>query len=311
MKKIAFIVGSAGQDGSYLSKFLIDKGYAVVGIDEKYVKIVDGKNFKQINIKNFNEVRKLVNKFKPVEIYYLAAFHNSSEDKLINMGDLLKKSYDVNVFSFINFLEAVRLHSPSTKVFYASSCLIFGNSERKTQNEVTPYLPNNAYAITKTDGLLIGRLYRNDFKLFVATGILYNHESALRPKNFLSMKIAKAAKNIKQGKQKELVVGDLSAEVDWGYAPDYVEAMWLSLQHNTPEEFIIATGIKHSVKDFVQLAFLQAGLNWKKYVTEKSEVLTRTRKPLVGDNSKIKKALGWEPKVSFEEMIKLLMKEKL
>lgn len=311
MKKTAFIVGGAGQDGSYLSKLLVRKGYTVIGIDIKSTKVYGGKKLKQVNINNFREVKALTQKFKPHEIYYLAAFHHSSEEKPISTKELFKKSYDVNVFGFINFLEAVRLFSPSTKVFYASSCLIFGESLNPTQNENTPFIPNNIYAVTKADGLLIGRLYRKDFGLFVSTGILYNHESVLRPKKFLSMKIVNAVKNIKQGNQKELVVGNLSAEVDWGYAPDFVEAMWLILQHHIPDEYIVATGIKHSVKEFVKLAFLEAGLDWRKYVKENSNVLTRNRKTLVGDYSKIKNELGWRPKVSFEEMVKLLIKENI
>lgn len=307
MNKVAFVIGSGGQDGTYLTEFLARKKYTVIGIEKNLVTI-NKKKLRPVNIANFKEVEKLVKKYKPSEIYYVAAFHNSSEDKLLEMRELLEVSYEVNVFGLINFLEAIRLHSSSTKLFYASSCLIFGNTPTETQNEETPYLPNNPYAISKTDGLLISRMYRNDFKLFVSVGILYNHESLLRPKKFLSMKIADSVKQIKEGKQKELVLGSLSAEVDWGYAPDYVEAMWLSLQHSTPEEFIISTGIKHSVKEFVQLAFSEVGLDYKKFVKEKAGVLTRTRKPLVGNNSKIKKLLGWKPKVTFEEMVSILVK---
>lgn len=312
MRKSALVVGCDGQDGRIAVKLLDEKGYHVLGISKTPEKTSSPRGFKRVavDITSFNEVSRLIKKERPEEIYYLAAFHHSSQDKKIDNISLLTKSFRVNVLSLLNFLEAVRLFSPSSKLFYASSSLIFGEAKAAAQNEETKFNPETIYGITKADGIFLCRMYRKQYGVFAATGILYNHESTFRKEKFLSQKIVTTALRIKKGKSKSLVLGDLKAEVDWGYAPDYVRAMYKILQLEEPDDFVIATGKKHSVLYFAQTVFNMLGLDWKKYVKEESEILTRKRASLVGDARKLRASTGWEPKTSFEEMVKILINAK-
>lgn len=307
MKKKAIIVGSSGQDGKIACDFLRGLGYGFIGLDNKKFTAINIGWKKKVDISKKEEVFELIKKIKPDEIYYFAAFHQSSQDKKISDQELFEESYKTNVFSLINFLEGIKRYSHKTKLFYASSSLIFGDCKKTRQNEETPFGPDTIYGITKLDGLLACRYYRENYKLFVSVGILYNHESVYRQDNFISKKIIQSALNIKNGKQKELIVGDLNAEVDWGYAPDYVEAMNRILKAKVPGEFVISSGKKHSVLDFIKIAFRHAGLDWKKYVREDKKILTRKRKTLVGDSRKLKNKTGWKPKTSFENMITDIM----
>lgn len=307
----AIIIGSNGQDGKLLFAYLKKKKYNIVGIDKKSI-ITNGSGWKKnIDITDKNQVFNLVKKFIPDEIYYLAAFHHSSQDKKIDNLVLIAESYKINVLAFGYFLEAVRSHSPLSRIFYASSCLVFGETNFKKQTELTPYNPDTIYGITKFDGMLLGRMYRKKFGLFVSSGIFYNHESFYREEKFVSKKIIATAVNIKNGLKKELVVGDLEATIDWGYAPDFVEAVYKILQVKNPDEFIISSGEKHTVKEFVEKTFGQLKLDWKKYVREDRSILTRRRVILFGDNRKIKKIIKWQPKTGFEKMIKLMVAQEL
>ena len=309
MRKKAIIVGCQGQDGTLLSEFLAKKDYEVIGIDLGVIKSNIGKWTKEsFNICCFEDVNKLVSFIKPDEVYYLAAYHHSSEDKEFSISDLLEKSYQINVYGLVNFLEAIKENSLKTKIFYASSSLVFGDSAKNPQTEETPLNPSCIYGVTKVSAMHLCGFYREKFSMFISIGVLYNHESHLRKENFISQKIISSVKRIKEGLQDELVIGDLNAETDWGYAGDYVEAMWRILQIDVPETFIVATGKTHRVLDWIRLAFEKVGLNWEQYVREDSSLLKRKKAILVGDGSKLFRYTGWEPKTSFEEMVSLMMK---
>ena len=306
-KKKALIVGVNGQDGKLLFKLLSDFGYAIIGLDKNGLKTnnVIWKN--KINISNQNQVFLLIKKFKPDEIYYLAAYHFSSQDKRGDIYQELRQSYEINVLAFLNFLEGIRLFSAKTKIFYAGSSLLFGNAPTKIQTEKTAFKPTGAYGLSKEGGANLCRLYREKYNIFAAVGIMYNHESRYRTDNFLSMKIIRGAKNIAAGKQKELIIGNLKATVDWGYAPDYVLAMKLILNLKKADDFIIATGQAHTVLDFVKITFKNFGLDWKKYVREDKKIIGEKRNVLIGDARKLKMTTGWKPSVSFPKMIEKII----
>lgn len=304
MKKSAVIVGSHGQDGRLVFDSLSEKGYSVIGLDKGVVKTTVSEWDTSVDITDKDAVFEFLKKTQPDEVYYLAAFHHSSEDQEIDETELFERSYAVHVFSYLNFLQGIRLYSTKTRIFYAASSLIFGEADTEVQDETTPFQPNSAYGITKLDGLMLSRYYREKYGVFAAVGIFYNHESEYRSGKFISMKIVEAAVNIKKGVQSELVIGDLAAEVDWGYAPDYIDASYRILQLESADEYIIATGQKHSVQELAAVVFGYLGLDWKQYVRENKSVLTRRRKPMVGNPEKLKQATGWQPKIGFDEMIR-------
>ncbi len=305
MKK-AVIMGCNGQDGRIAFGFLSSRNFDVIGIDRGVVKCSSG-NY-TVDITVFDDVARLIRDFKPDEVYYFAAYHHSSEDKTSeDTVTLFHDSYRINVQALLHVLEGVRRFSPKTRLFYAGSSLLFGDAEEDIQNETTPFNPDTIYGITKLDGVLSCRYYHKNYGVFASTGIFYNHESPYRTENFISKKIIKGALDIKQGRKDKLVLGDLQARVDWGYAPDYVDAAHRILQLDEPGEFIIATGKLHTVLDFVTITFGYLGLNWKDHVVENKDILTRTRKPLAGNPSRLVKVTGWQPTVDFNEMIRLLL----
>lgn len=305
--KKALIIGVNGQDGKIAFNYLSDLGYEIIGVDRDSVKTFKIKWNKKVDITNKNEVFELIKKVKPEEVYYLAAYHHSSQDEKIDFYDDLRLSYEINVLAFINFLEAIRLYSLKTKIFYASSSLIFGNCKDKLQNEKTPYNPNSPYGLTKMEGLMLCRLYREKYNVFAVAGILYNHESEYRTENFISMKIIKSAINIKKGTQAKLIVGDLGATVDWGYAYDYVKAMKSILSLKKADDFIIATGKAHTVLDFMRITFNYLDLDWKKYVSENKSIIKEKKSSLIGSSKKLRSKTGWKPSLSFPAMIKKII----
>ncbi|MCM8794742.1 MAG: GDP-mannose 4,6-dehydratase [Candidatus Omnitrophica bacterium] len=260
------------------------------------------------DITRYQEVENLLRDFHPDEIYYLAGYHHSSEG--LPNGDILQlyqRSHEIHVSSLIHFLEGMRLRCPAARLFYAASSLIFANGPGGIQNEQTPLNPKGVYGITKAAGLLMCREYRTAHHLFVSTGILYNHESPLRRDDFISKKIVLAAIAAEKGRTTPLEIGNLEAETDWGYAPDYVDAMHRILLLPAADEFIIATGEKHSVLDFVKAAFAAVGIDWKGRVVEKPGLLQRKSPVLIGDSGKLRRATGWKPSVTFEEMVRALI----
>ena len=201
----------------------------------------------------------------------------------------------------------MRLHAPKARLFYAASSLCFGDATESPQTESTPLAPRCVYGITKTAGVQCCRLYRQTHGLYALSGFLYNHESPLRPEKFVTQKIVRAAKAIARGEQSELILGDLSARIDWGWAPDYADAMTRTLRLPEARDFVIATGETHSVRDFVEIAFTRVGLDWQNYVKENTVLLQRRNAPLVGDASLLRQLTGWKPMVTFPEMIDLLL----
>ena len=307
----AIIVGATGQDGTFLYHHLEEKKYSLLGIGRRKVitNIKDWDGPRTCDICNFEEVIRIVQELQPDEIYHLAAVHHSSQDPVTEPVNLLHQSYDVNVVSLFNFLEAIRQFSPHTKLFYAASSHIFGKPTDEPQDENTLINPLAIYGITKASGMYLCRMYRSVHHVFASVGILYNHESWLRGEQFVSQKIVKGAINCQKNPQNRVILGDLAVEVDWGFAPDYVDAIHRIVLHTEADDFIIATGEKHTVEEFVSIAFDTLGLDWREYVEERKEIITRTTAALVGNPAKLMRITGWKRSITFSDMVKLLVEK--
>lgn len=310
--KTALIIGHTGQDGTYLKEFLLEKGYSIVGLSTKEI----FSNLKSQpafgNIADPHYADNLIKEVAPNEVYYLAAVHQSSVDKKLDDFDLFQKSFSTNVLSLLNVLNAIKNQQPDCRLFYAASSHIFGNTSTEIQDEQTPIDPNCIYGITKTAGINLCNFYKTNHNLFTSIGIFYNHESPLRSSKFVSKKIVETAIAIKRNTQNELILGNLSATIDWGYAPDYVEAAYKILQADKGDDFIIASGELHTVKDFVKEVFNLLDLDWTKYVREDSSIITKqNKKKLLGNFGKLNKTTGWKPSVTFKELIKILVESEL
>jgi GDPmannose 4,6-dehydratase len=318
MKKV-LITGIDGQDGSYLSEFLLDKGYQVHGIVRR-VAIEDPEHhlwrIKHIlnrikiypgSLESYASIFKVVEKIKPHECYHLAAqsfVSYSFEDEFSTINT------NINGTHFV--LSALKEKAPKCRFYFAASSEMFGIAKESPQNENTPFHPRSPYGISKTAGFYLTQNYREAYGLYACNGICFNHESPRRGYEFVTRKITNAVAKIKLGIAKELKLGNLEAKRDWGFAGDYVRAMWLMLQQNKPDDYVIATGETHSVEEFVKLAFSCGGLNWKKYVVENKELYRPAEVlELKGDFSKAKKKLGWQPKVKFEELVRMMVDEDL
>ena len=333
MKK-ALITGVTGQDGSYLSEFLLEKGYDVHGVirrssvdfRERIAHLEDNEHF-HLHYGDLGDsisLVKLINEVKPDEIYNLAA-----QSHVQVSFDVPEFTADIDAVGVLRILEAVRICglTKSCKIYQASTSELYGRVEEVPQNENTPFHPYSPYAVAKQYGFWIVKEYREAYDMFCCSGILFNHESERRGETFVTRKITLAASRIAQGKQDKLYLGNLDSLRDWGYAKDYVECMWLILQHDTPDDFVIATGEQHSVREFATLAFKYAGIDveWQgKGIDEKGinkatgevivEVSPDFYRPtdvvnLWGDPSKAKKELSWNPtKTSFEELVELMVK---
>jgi GDPmannose 4,6-dehydratase len=328
--KTALITGVNGQDGSYLSELLLGKGYAVYGLDRRKAlagldnleNILRTDNFHIVDGDMLEESRlnEIIRELKPDEIYNLAAqsFVPSSWTNPIF-------TCNVNALGVLRMLEAIRIYSPSSKFYQASSSEIFGKVTEAPQHELTCHYPRSPYGCSKSFGFNITRNYRESYGLFACNGILFNHESERRGLQFVTRKITRTIAEIKLGMSEKLTLGNLDAKRDWGYSPDYVRAMWMMLQHNKADDYIIASGQEHTVREFVDLAFGEIGvkLRWKGQGTEEKGIDEKTGKTLVavskkffrpaevdilkGDASKAKRILKWKPEVSFEEMIKRMV----
>ncbi|MBI3501279.1 MAG: GDP-mannose 4,6-dehydratase [Bacteroidetes bacterium] len=310
--KRAIIVGHTGQDGTYLYNLLKEKKYSLIGISGSSVSSEGSLAFNKVDICNPKQVSPVIKNFLPDEIYFLAAVHQSSADKEIEDGELFQKSCDVNVKAYINFLESVRLNSPKTKIFYAASSHIFGSPANFPQDENTPINPNCVYGITKTAGFHASHFYRESHSIFASVGIFYNHESPLRESKYVSKKIVETAVAIKKNKKSELELGNIESQIDWGYAPDYMEAAYQMMQINHPDDFVISSGELHSIKNFVEAVFTYLELDWKKYIKINPLLITKKQKKnLFGNNNKICEVAGWKPKVNFNSMVKILVDEEL
>lgn len=307
----ALITGINGQDGSYLSEFLLEKGYDVFGIikrnsvtESQFTRIDHIRKSLNLFYADVTDLSSLIHVIKdvqPDEIYNLAA---QSHVRVSFDQPLL--TAQVTGIGTINVLEAVRLHKHDAKVYQASSSEMFGNSVEPDgfQRETTKMNPASPYACAKVFAYHTCRNYRNAYNLFVSNGILFNHESPRRGTNFVTNKVCKEAVRIKYGLQEKMQLGNLESKRDWGHAKDYVRAMWMILQHNEPDDFVCATGICHSVQDLVEYVFGRLDLDWKKYV-EISERLMRPEEVhgLKGDSTKMREAIGWKPEYTFETML--------
>jgi GDPmannose 4,6-dehydratase len=310
-KKTALITGITGQDGSYLAEFLLSKGYHVVGM----VRRSSTENFARIeHLTNKIELRQgdlldqlslisLIKDVKPVELYNLAAqsFVPTSWEQPVLTGEF-------TAMGVTKLLEAVRLVDPSIRFYQASSSEMYGKVRETPQSEETPFYPRSPYGVAKVYGHYITVNYRESYDLFAVSGILFNHESPRRGLEFVTHKITDAVARIKLGLATDLRLGNLDAKRDWGFAGDYVKAMWLMLQQETPDDYVIATGKTHSVRDCVQVAFNRVGLDWEKYVVIDPKFMRPAEVDLlIGDYGKAKRQLGWEPEVSFEQMIAMMV----
>ncbi|MHA1833614.1 MAG: GDP-mannose 4,6-dehydratase [Candidatus Baldrarchaeia archaeon] len=317
MKK-ALITGITGQDGAYLAKFLLDKGYEVYGTYRRlstpnfwrlqYLGIFEKVNLIPMELSDTTSIFEAIKTSEPDEVYHLAAqsFVGASFENPIATGD-------VTGLGVARILEAIRQINPKIKFYQASTSELYGNSKingRLTDNDT--YRPASPYAAAKLYGYLITKIYREAYGIFAVNGILFNHESPLRGLEFVTRKISNTVAKIALGLEKELQLGNLDAKRDWGYAPEYCESMWLMLQQKEPDDYVIATGESHSVKEFCEKAFEIVGLDWQKYV----KVDERFMRPLdvnylCGDSSKARRRLGWKPQVKFEELVEIMVKEDL
>jgi GDPmannose 4,6-dehydratase len=298
--RVAIIVGSSGQDGQLLDSHLRALGYSVIGLTRHNIDILCA-----------NNINKFVSESQPDEVYYLAAYHHSSEDKSVENADLFHNSFDIHVRGLVNFLDAIAKYSAKSRLFYASSSLIFGIPQDEIQTEDSKLNPSNPYAISKVAGMMACRFYREHKSIFAASGILYNHESSLRSPRFVTRKIVQAAVNIYRSGHGSLRLGNLDSKVDWGYAPDYVDAMYRILQIAVPQDFVIATGVGHTVREFASLAFARLGLDYRDYVISTPEILMRNGPLRLGNSSLLRDKTGWAPKTSFEDMMAIMVDSEL
>ena len=310
-QKTALITGVTGQDGSYLAEFLLAQGYRVVGmtrrsstdVHERIQHIVDEIEFVSGDLLDQSSITTILAAVRPDEIYNLAAqsFVPTSWTQPVLTGEF-------TALGVTRVLEAIRAVDPSIRFYQASSSEMFGKVQATPQDENTSFYPRSPYGVAKVYGHWITVNYRESYGMFAASGILFNHESPRRGKEFVTRKITDGVARIKLGLQKELRLGNLDAQRDWGFAGDYVRAMWLMLQQERADDYVVATGRSHSVRDFVRLAFATADLDWEEHVV----VDPRFYRPaevdlLIGDPSKARRVLGWEPHVSFEQLVEQMV----
>ena len=311
MPKVALITGITGQDGSYLAELLLAKGYKVHGIvrrvaleDEAHRiwrirHILDDIILHAASLESYASIFKIVQKIKPDEVYHLAAqsyVTYSFEDEFSTLNT------NINGTHYI--LSAAKEFSKNLKFYFAGSSEMFGKVKQIPQDESTPFHPRSPYGISKTAGHYLTRNYREAYKLHASTGILFNHESPRRGFEFVSRKISFAVARIKKGLQKKLKLGNMKSKRDWGHAQDYVKAMWSMLQQDTPGDYVVGTGIEHSVEDFAKKAFEYVGLNYKDYVVMDNALIRPSEvDALLANYSKAKKVLKWKPKISFNDLV--------
>ena len=306
MSKKALVTGITGQDGSYLSELLLSKGYEVHGIIRRSSSLNTARIdhiFEQLHL-HFGDLSDgsalgaLLSKVKPDEIYNLGA-----QSHVRVSFDCPEYTSDVDAMGTLRLLEAVKAHCPESRYYQASSSELFGKVLETPQKETTPFYPRSPYGIAKQFAFWY-TVNAREQGMFASNGILFNHESPRRGETFVTHKVTKAAARISLGLQKVITLGNLDAKRDWGHAKDYVEAMWLMLQHQCPDDFVIATGETHSIRDLLDVAFKSVGLDWSDYVGVDPRYYRPTEVDLLqGDASKAKRLLGWSPKVRFKELI--------
>lgn len=314
-KRSALITGITGQDGAYLTRFLLEQGYQVHGMVrrsslEKFDRLAEVREqieLHQGDLLDQLSLIRLLEHVKPDEVYNLAAqsFVPTSFEQPLLTGEF-------NALGVTRVLEAIRLINPSIRFYQASSSEMFGNIREEPQTETTPCWPRSPYGVAKVYGHWITINYRESYNLFACNGILFNHESPLRGKEFVTRKITDAVARIHHGLQKKLKLGNLDAQRDWGFSGDYVRAMWMMLQHDTPDDYVIATGEKHTVREFLQHAFNHVDLNWEDHVEVDPDLLRPADvHTLCGDATKARETLNWEPEVSFSELVTMMVEADL
>jgi GDPmannose 4,6-dehydratase len=333
MKK-ALVTGITGQDGAYLSKFLLDKGYQVYGtyrrtsemnMDKlKFMGVDEKISYVPVELLEFTNIFRALEQIQPDEIYNLGAqsfVYSSFEEPVFTA--------DVTGLGPLRILESIRAVNPKMKFYQASSSEMFGKAQTVPQNEKTPFYPRSPYAIAKLFGHWATVNYRESYGLFACSGILFNHESPLRGLEFVTKKVAHSVARIEKGLQNEIKLGNLDARRDWGYAKEYVEAMWMMLQQDKPDDYVIATGEPHSIRDFVEAAFAEIDIRivWKGKGQEEKGIDAVSGKALVivdpeffrpadvdflkGDSTKAREKLGWYPRTTFKDLVKIMMDHEL
>jgi GDPmannose 4,6-dehydratase len=310
--KKALITGITGQDGSYLAELLLRKGYEVHGIVRRVAiedprsrmwrirHILDRLHIHSASMESYASIFNIVSEVKPDECYHLAAqsyVSYSFEDEFSTINTNLNGTHYV--------LSALKRQAPECKFYFAGSSEMFGKVQETPQNENTPFHPRSPYGISKMAGFELTRNYREAYGMFASSGILFNHESPRRGAEFVTRKISSGAAKIKLGIEKEIQLGNLEAKRDWGHARDYVQAMWLMLQQDEPEDYVIATGESHSVEEFLECAFMHVGFNYRDYLAIDEKLYRPSEVNILrGDASKAHEKIGWSPTVSFDDLVK-------
>ena len=318
----ALITGITGQDGSYLAELLLEKGYEVHGIirrsssfntariDHLYQDPHDENVRLRLTYGDLNDassLNQILRRVRPAEIYNLAA-----QSHVRVSFDVPEYTAEIVALGTVRLLEAIREEGINCRFYQASSSELYGRAAEVPQNESTPFYPRSPYAAAKAYAFYITRNYREAYDLFACNGILFNHESPRRGETFVTRKITRAATRIKIGLQKKLFLGNLDAKRDWGFAGDYVEAMWRMLQADEPDDYVVSTGETHSVKEFLEETFRQLDLDWQEYVDVDPRYLRPTEvELLLGDASKARKKLGWKPRVDFKALVKMMVESDL
>ena len=311
MSKRAIITGITGQDGSYLAELLLSKGYEVVGATRRasapnfwrIQHLLDRVRLKPADLLDQLSIIRLIDDVRPHEFYNLAAmsFVPASWDQPMLTGEF-------NAQGVTRVLEAIRQVDPSIRLYQASSSEMFGKVREVPQSELTPFYPRSPYGVSKVFAHYITVNYRESYNMFAVSGMLFNHESPRRGLEFVTRKVTDGVARIKLGLQDKLSLGNLDAHRDWGFAGDYVHAMWLMLQQERADDFVIATGISHSVRDLVEVAFGHADLDWRKHVTLDPKLIRPAEvEHLIGDSSKARARLGWQPLVDFASLVKMMV----
>lgn len=307
----ALITGITGQDGSYLAEFLLGKGYRVIGVVrrssttpyERIGHLVDRVELVSADLLDQSSLTDAVHEYQPDEIYNLAAqsFVQASWTQPVLTGEF-------TALGVTRMLEAMKKAAPRARFYQASSSEMFGKVHESPQRESTPFYPRSPYGVAKVYGHWITVNYRESFGLYAVSGILFNHESPRRGLEFVTRKVSDAVARIKLGQQKELRLGNLGARRDWGFAGDYVEAMWMMLQRPEPDDFVIGTGDTRSVRELCEVAFDHVGLDWQKYVVQDAKFFRPAEVDLlVADPSKAREKLGWTPRISFHELVRMMV----
>ena len=311
MSKRAIITGITGQDGSYLAELLLSKGYEVVGTVRRssapnfwrIEHLLDRVTIKPADLLDQLSIIRVVDEVRPDEFYNLAAmsFVPASWDQPMLTGEF-------NAQGVTRVLEAIRQVDPGIRIYQASSSEMFGKVREVPQTELTPFYPRSPYGVSKVFAHYITVNYRESYDLFAVSGMLFNHESPRRGLEFVTRKVTDAVARIKHGLADTLSIGNLDAHRDWGFAGDYVRAMWLMLQQDRPDDYVIATGVSHSVREFIEIAFGHAGLDWQKHVRVDSALLRPAEvEHLLGNASKAKAELGWTPTVDFKRLVQMMV----